>query len=145
MLGEPEWNSKNSPNFVNFDRNSRKTIQNLAKFRNPQDSESAGFGILYKLLLPFLEILQFLGTQFSVVHRVWIFSGKAHYTTPIFSRFTSISSDLASHTPNILIGTLIIHPRHSHTLCNTVLGQNPPGQNPPDKIPRTKSPGQNPP
>ena len=40
-------------------------------FRNsgiPQDFESAGFGILYKLLLSFLEILKFLGTQFSVVH-----------------------------------------------------------------------------
>ena len=34
----------------------------------PQDSESVGFRILYKLLLPFLEILKFLGTQLSVVH-----------------------------------------------------------------------------
>ena len=35
----------------------------------PQEFESAGFGILHKLLLSFLEILKFLGTQFSVVHR----------------------------------------------------------------------------
>ena len=35
----------------------------------PEDFESAGFGILHKLLLPFLEILKFLGTQFSVIHR----------------------------------------------------------------------------
>ena len=57
-----------SPNFVNFDRNSRKTIQNLSKFWNsPRMSK---VGILHKLLLlPFLEILKFLGTQFSVVHR----------------------------------------------------------------------------
>ena len=35
----------------------------------PQDFESAGSGILQKLQLSFLEILQFLGTQFGVVHR----------------------------------------------------------------------------
>ena len=35
----------------------------------PEDFESAGFGILHKLLLSFLDILKFLGTQFSVVHR----------------------------------------------------------------------------
>ena len=34
----------------------------------PQDFESAGSGILQKLQLSFLEILKFLGTQFSVVH-----------------------------------------------------------------------------
>ena len=53
------------PNFVNFNRNSRKTIQSLGI---PQDFESAVFGILQKLLLSFLEILNFLGIQFSVVH-----------------------------------------------------------------------------
>ena len=43
----------------------------------PQYFESTGFEILPKLLLSFLEILRFLGTQFSVVHKgVWIFSGK---------------------------------------------------------------------
>ena len=46
-----------------------------------QDFESAGFGILHKLLLSFLEILKFLGTQLSVVHggggEWWIFSGTA--------------------------------------------------------------------
>ena len=55
-------------NFLNFDRNSGKTIQNLAKFWNSQEFESAGFGILHKLLLSFLEILKFLGTHFSVVY-----------------------------------------------------------------------------
>ena len=34
----------------------------------PQDFESARFGILNKLPLSFLEILKFMGTQFSVVH-----------------------------------------------------------------------------
>ena len=47
-------------------RNSFKVLQNSGI---PQDFESAGFGILHKLLLSFLEILKFLGTQFSVVHR----------------------------------------------------------------------------
>ena len=56
---------------------------NLCKvFQNsgiPQDFESAGFGNLQKLLVSFLEILKFLGTQFSIVNRgVWIFSGIAH-------------------------------------------------------------------
>ena len=41
----------------------------------PQELESSGFGILHKLLLSFFEILKFLGTQFSVVHRRWIFFG----------------------------------------------------------------------
>ena len=35
----------------------------------PEDFESAGFGILQKLLLSFLEILKLVGTQFIVVHR----------------------------------------------------------------------------
>ena len=38
-----------------------------------QELESSGFGSLHKLLLSFLEILKFWGTQFSVVHRRWIF------------------------------------------------------------------------
>ena len=46
--------------------NSFKVLQNSGI---PQDFESAGFGILHRLLLSFLEILKFLGTQFSVVHR----------------------------------------------------------------------------
>ena len=46
----------------------------------PQDFESAGSGILQKLQLSFLEILKFLGAQFSVVQGGgWIFSGIAHY------------------------------------------------------------------
>ena len=65
--------------FVNFDRNSKKTIQILQNSGIPQDCETAGIGILEKLLLFFLEILKFLGTQFSAVHRGegWIFSGIA--------------------------------------------------------------------
>ena len=53
---------------MNFDLNSSKTIQNLQNSGIPQDFELAGFRILHKLLLSFLEILKFLGTQFSVVH-----------------------------------------------------------------------------
>ena len=54
---------------MNFDWNSSKTIQNLAKSGIPKDFESARFGILDKLLLSFLEIRKFSGTQFSGVHR----------------------------------------------------------------------------
>ena len=39
----------------------------------PQDFELARFGILQKLSLSFLEILKFLGAQFSVIHRGDIF------------------------------------------------------------------------
>ena len=70
-------------NFANFDRNSRKTVQVLQNSGIPQDFESAGFGILQKLLLSSLEILKFLGIQFSVAHRGGggkIFSGVAHST-----------------------------------------------------------------
>ena len=67
--GEPDWNSMNLPPiFVTLTRipeNSFKVLQNSGI---AQDFESAGFGILHKLLLSFLEILKFLGTQFSVVH-----------------------------------------------------------------------------
>ena len=63
----------NSPKFFEFfliltgiPGNSFKVLQNSGI---SQDFESAGFGILQKLLLSFLEILTFLGTQFSVVHK----------------------------------------------------------------------------
>ena len=46
-----------------------KTIQILRNSGIPQDFESASSGLLQKLQLSFLEILKFLGTQFSVVHR----------------------------------------------------------------------------
>ena len=66
---------------MNFDRDSTKIIQSLAKFCSSQHLESATFRILQKLLLSFLEILKFLSAQFSVVHP-WgeggIFSGIAH-------------------------------------------------------------------
>ena len=53
---------------MNFDRNSKKTIQRFAKnSRIPQDFESAGFRILQTVLLSFVEILKFLGIQLSVV------------------------------------------------------------------------------
>ena len=45
--------------------NSFKVLQNSG---TSQDFESEEFGILHKLLLCFLEILKFLGTQFDVVH-----------------------------------------------------------------------------
>ena len=59
-----------SPNFcefwLEFHQKPFKVLQNSG---TPRDCESAGFGILQKLLLSFLQILKFLGTQFSVVHR----------------------------------------------------------------------------
>ena len=70
MLGETDWNSTTFPkNFVNFDWISSKTYKTLRNSGIPKDVESAVFGMLHKLLLSFLEILKFLGTQFSVVHR----------------------------------------------------------------------------
>ena len=46
----------------------------------PQDFDSAVFGILHKLPLSFLEILKFLGVQFSVAHGGGgVFSGIAHF------------------------------------------------------------------
>ena len=74
-------NHKFPPNFANFNPNSRKTIQVLAKFWN-----SSRFAKnLQKLQLSFLEILKFLGVQFSVVHWVGggggVFSGIAHQTS----------------------------------------------------------------
>ena len=60
--------------------NSFKVLQNSGI---PEDFESAGFEILHKLPLSSLEIVEFFGTQVSVVHRVvWIFSGIAHYPLP---------------------------------------------------------------
>ena len=81
-----------------------KTIQNLAKLWNSQDSESAGLEILYKLLLPFLEILKFLSTRFSVVHKegVWVFSGIAHSMNPILTFLTNGSSEYAGGPGQIL-------------------------------------------
>ena len=52
----------------NFDRIPENSFKVLQNSEIPQDFESAGFGILHKLLLSFLEILKFLGTRFSVVH-----------------------------------------------------------------------------
>ena len=63
MTGNPQI----SPNLVNFNRNSRKTIEFFRNSGIPQDFESAGSGILQKLQLSFMEILKFLGTLFSVV------------------------------------------------------------------------------
>ena len=56
-------------NFVNFARNSRKTIHIFAKFWNSSRFWISRLGILQKLQLSFLEILKFLGTQFCVVHK----------------------------------------------------------------------------
>ena len=54
--------------FMNFNWNSRKTIQILRNSGIPQDFELAGSGILQKLQLSFLEILKILGTQLSIIH-----------------------------------------------------------------------------
>ena len=56
-------------NFVNFNWNSRKAIQFFRNSGIPQKFESAGSEILQKLQFSFLEILKFLGTQFSVILR----------------------------------------------------------------------------
>ena len=55
-------------NFVNFYRNSRKTIQIFAKFWNSSRFWISRFWNPAKLQVSFLGILKFLGTQFSVVH-----------------------------------------------------------------------------
>ena len=68
MLIKPDWNSKNFTKILwILTRIPGKPFKILQNSGIPQASESAGFQILYKLLLPFLEILKFLGTQFSVV------------------------------------------------------------------------------
>ena len=45
-----------------------KPLKFLRNSGIPQDFESVGSGILQKLQLSFLEILEFSGTQFGVVH-----------------------------------------------------------------------------
>ena len=69
MPDEPDRNSMNFTKIfwilIGIPGKPFKVLQNSG-FR--RDFESAGFGILHKLLLPFLEILKFLGTQFNVVH-----------------------------------------------------------------------------
>ena len=100
MFSEYDWKSTNSPKFCKFltgiPGNPFKFLRN---FGIPQDFGPAGYGILQKLQLSFLEILKFLGTQFSVVHGdgvggggvlvcvcvcVWIFSGIAQHNRIIF-------------------------------------------------------------
>ena len=44
-------------------------VEELHEYKDLGDFESAGVGILQKLLLFFLEMLKLLGTQFNVVHR----------------------------------------------------------------------------
>ena len=69
MLGELDSNSMNSPKIlwilIGIPAKPFKMLQNSGI---PKDFESAGFEILHELFLSFLEILKFLGTQFSVVH-----------------------------------------------------------------------------
>ena len=78
MTGNPQV----SPNFVNFNRNSRKTIQIFAKFWN-----SARF-LISRLWNPadtavvLLGNPEYLGTQFGVVHSGGgggVFTGIAQY------------------------------------------------------------------
>ena len=74
----PDWNSLNFPNILwiltGIPGKPFKILQNSGI---PQEPESQGFGILHKLLLSFLEIPKFLGTQF--IGGLWIFSGIAQY------------------------------------------------------------------
>ena len=79
-LGEPDWNSMNFRQIfgilTGIPGKSFKVLQNSGIL---QDFESAGFGILHKLLISFLEILKFLGTNsVSSIGGVWIFSGVPH-------------------------------------------------------------------
>ena len=63
--------------------NSFKVLQNLEFLKI---LKSAGFGILHKLLLSFLEMLKFLGTQFSVVHGGG--GGDIFWNSPICQAYT---------------------------------------------------------
>ena len=86
MTGNPQISPKFCKFLTGILGNPFKFLRN---FGIPQDFGPAGYGILQKLQLSFLEILKFLGTQFSVVHgdgggggacvcvSVWIFSGIA--------------------------------------------------------------------
>ena len=47
----------------------------------PLDLESAAFGMLHELPLYFLDIMKFLGTQFSVVHRDTFWNNPLHRVT----------------------------------------------------------------
>ena len=73
MLGEPDWKSMNFLQtfwiLTGIPRRPLKVLQNSGI---SQAFESPRFGILQKLLLAFLEILKFLGTQFSVVPSVYV-------------------------------------------------------------------------
>ena len=65
MTGNPQI----SPKFCKFLPEFQENHSFLRNSGIPQHFESDGSGILQKLQLSFLEILKFLGTQFSVVHR----------------------------------------------------------------------------
>ena len=66
MLSEPDWKSMNFPKILwILNEIPGKPFKVLQNSGIPQDFESAGFRILQKLLFSFLEILKFLGTQFS--------------------------------------------------------------------------------
>ena len=69
MLNEYDWKSTNFPKILQILTGiPGKPFKFLWNSGIPQDFESAGSGILQRLQLSFLEILKFLGTQFSVVH-----------------------------------------------------------------------------
>ena len=67
MLSKPDWKSMSfQKSFWILTGIPRKPFKILQTSGIPQDCETAGFGILQKLLLFFLEILKFLGAQFKV-------------------------------------------------------------------------------
>ena len=76
MTGNP-WTS---PNFVNFDWNSTKTIQILAKFWNSPRSRISKFWNPAKTATVILgnPVIFRYPTQVSSIGGVWIFSGIAH-------------------------------------------------------------------
>ena len=57
-----------------------KPFKVMRNFGISQDFESVGFEILQKLLLSFLEIMKFLGTNLMLfIEGVWTFSRTAQY------------------------------------------------------------------
>ena len=90
LTGNPWISTKFCEFWLEFQENHSKSCQILEFLKIVK---TAGFGILQKLLLFFLEILKFLGTQFSVVHRgVWIFSEIAHSVTFLVTVAELVSS-----------------------------------------------------
>ena len=93
--------------------------QNWQNSGIPQDFESAGFGILYKLPLSFLDIMKFLGTQFSVVH-LGGGGGDIFQNSPLYYKFFVFVSciwilDISAIIHRQLVAMLQVHIRSVYT------------------------------